>query len=116
MTSIFEDDTSAYDLMRDDLKAALTALDKPTAETLAKATYEVLRKHAKLQGQNPDIEVSIKRPGEPRHFANEQSWVVVWEAGPYEWAIPISMAIGTWTGKLAEPYYSFDLCFYPGED
>ena len=43
-------------------------------------------------------------------------WIVCWESGPFQWAIPASMEIGSATGKLVEPYYSFDLTFYPSED
>jgi hypothetical protein len=40
---------------------------------------------------------------------------VAWEAGPYDWAVTASMAITHATGKLVEPWYGFDLSFYPGE-
>lgn len=97
------------------LREAIGAIPKGqrSAEACARAVYEVLVAAA-LEGQKPAIEVSIKKPGEPRHFADATCWVVVWEAGPHEWAISASMAIGD-HGVLTEPYYSFDLCFYPGD-
>lgn len=76
----------------------------------AKAVYRECRLFALASGMNPDIEVSIKKPGEPRHHDNTGCWSVVFEAGPYEWAVEASMEGG---GKVyAEPYYSFDLNFY----
>jgi hypothetical protein len=36
---------------------------------------------------------------------------VAFEAGPYEWAIAASLSTDTKGKVLAEPYYSFDLCF-----
>lgn len=98
------------------IREANAALDKPTAETMAKATYKAIYDLSKEWGQNPDREVFIKAPGEKRHFDNTDCWVVAWESGPYDWAINASMVIGDVTGKLVEPFYSFDLCFYPSED
>ncbi|HEY1878445.1 MAG TPA: hypothetical protein VGG68_00785 [Caulobacteraceae bacterium] len=86
------------------------------AEEMAQAVYAVLVDLAVAEGQDHVIEVSIRKPGERRHFAGETSWCVIWEAGPHDWAIPISMAITHRTGKLAEPYYGFDLCFEPADD
>lgn len=89
---------------------------KHTAETMAKAVNRACIKMAKAEGQKSNLEVVIKRPGQPRHFGDTTCWCVAWEAGPYEWAISASMLIGNITGKVVEPYYSFDLCFYPTED
>jgi len=99
-----------------DLVQACTSLKKKTARTMANACYAALVKNCKLYGQDPAWEVAIKRPGEERHFDDTKCWCVVWEAGPFEWAVPASMALTYATGKLVEPYYSFDLCFYPSED
>ena len=88
---------------------------KRTAPTYAKALYDVLRALAKEQGQNPDIEVSIRAPGEPRHFGDTSCWNVCWEAGPYDWAIGASMELTHATRVVIEPYYGFDLCVYPSE-
>ena len=98
------------------LVAAIGALPVKNAETMAKAAHGVLRDAARLHGQDPDSEVAIRAPGEARHFDNTRCWTVVWEAGPYDWAIPASMGITVGAGKLCEPYYGFDLCFYPSED
>jgi hypothetical protein len=99
-----------------DLAVTLSKLPKKTAQTMANAAYAVLVKHCRLYDQDPAWEVAIKKPGQPRHIPDDKCWVVVWESGPHDWAIPASMAIVHATGKLCEPYYSFDLCFYPSED
>lgn len=116
MVSVFDADMAHDRAIYKSIVAACAALPVKTAETMAKATYEACRAAAKAIGQDPDIEVALRRPGEPRHFPGTQGWCVVWEAGPYEWAVPVSLMIGSATGKLCEPYYSFDLCFDPGED
>jgi hypothetical protein len=41
---------------------------------------------------------------------------VAYEAGDYQWAIGASFALCDALGKVVEPYYGFDLCFYPSED
>jgi hypothetical protein len=87
-----------------------------TTEQAAKAVYVELCKIASDEGCNPDIEVFIRAPGEPRHFADETCWCVAYEAGDYQWAIGASFALCDALGKIVEPYYSFDLCFYPSED
>ena len=115
MPSVF-DENNPVDIVVAALRRDLTALPVKNAETLAKAAYATLCKLSREMGQDPDHEVWIRKPGEPRHFPSENSWCVVWESGPYTWAVPASLVITRATGKLCEPYYSFDLCFYPGED
>jgi hypothetical protein len=86
-----------------------------TAEQAALACHAVLREAAKAAGMSPDIEVMLRKPGQPRHYDDTKCWCVAWEAGPHDWAVVASMAITGTTGKLVEPYYGFDLMFYPGE-
>jgi hypothetical protein len=74
-------------------------------------TYEICRKAAEDWGMKPDIEVAIRHPGEPRHHPDIDCWCVAFEAGPYEWAVAASLSTDTKGKVLAEPYYSFDLCF-----
>lgn len=85
-----------------------------TAAQAAKACHAVLREVAQAAGQSPDLETFIRKPGEERHYGDTRCWAVVWEAGPHDWAVTASMAI-THAHKLVEPYYGFDLMFYPGE-
>lgn len=80
-------------------------------EAAAKRTYEVCCKAAEAWGLNPSMEVGIRAPGEPRHHSDIGCWAVSFEAGPYEWAIAASLNLDTKGKVLAEPYYSFDLCF-----
>ena len=84
-------------------KVALAAATKTDAKGRAHAVLDVLRKFATDTGHNPDIEC----------FAREErgGWRVSYEAGPFEWAIVASDALYQ-VDVFAEPYYSFDLCFY----
>lgn len=85
-----------------------------TAEAAAKAIHAVLRDACREEGQNPDIEVMIRAPGEERFYEDTRCWCVAWEAGPYDWAIDASMALSRHT-NLVEPYMGFDLMLYPSE-
>lgn len=98
--------------------AAINQLPIKNAETMAKAAHAVVREMSAEEGQNPDIETFIKTPAESHQYlgGTPNVWIVCWESGPYQWAIGTSMAIGAGCGKLCEPYYSFDLTFYPAED
>lgn len=79
----------------------------------AKAVYDALKPLVIAAGQKPEIELSMRGPAD-HHYAGK-CWLVCWEAGPYEWGIPASFAALEASGKLCEPYYSFDLCFYDNE-
>ena len=94
------------------IKAVANAISNAkTCEAAALNTYEVCCKAAEAWGMKPDIEVAIRKPGEPRHFPDPSCWMVCFEAGPYEWAVSASLSTDTKGKVLAEPYYSFDLCF-----
>lgn len=93
-----------------------------SAERVAKAVYEVLVAYdaeTYIRGTDAERraaaerEVFIRAPGEPRHFRDLTCWVVAYECGPYQWAISASMSDAF--PALAEPYYNFDLTFYPAE-
>jgi hypothetical protein len=81
------------------------ALD--TAQTnreAANAIYRACVKHCKAIGNKPEIEVILKRKGKNHYY-------VGYESGPYEWAVTATLNS---MGRIyAEPYYSFDLNFYP---
>ena len=78
-----------------------------TQEAAATALYEALQKLAISVGQDAS-EVVLWSPKE-NSFCPGQ-WGVCWEAGPYDWAIGLSMQInGPW--GFTEPYYGFDLHF-----
>ena len=80
-------------------------------EAAAKATFDLCCKAAEAWGMNPSIECGIKKPGEPRHHSDESCWYVTFEAGPWGWGVTASLSVSTKSKVLAEPYYSFDLCF-----
>ena len=76
---------------------------------------------------DPDIEASLWNPEKARKQGFGNSWSVVWEAGPYEWAVNLSLGESAYASEnqsrgepevdlmarswLAEPYNSFILCF-----
>lgn len=121
MTSIFAQDRDSELARMDALKAAITkhfsAVDRfaADAEKYAKALYAAVRERAEAEGQNPDIECGIVAPGEEAYDGAGDRWLVMWEAGPESWGVNVSLSI-TMNIGLVEPYYSFDLTFYPGED
>jgi hypothetical protein len=83
--------------------------DVPARE-MANIIYNTCRTLALACGQNPMTEVFIRSPG--KDYNSPNAYVVSWEAGPHDWAVPVSMAFK----KLVEPHYGFDLSFYPSED
>lgn len=86
----------------------------PTAEAAARAVYAALCILSAKSGQNPNIEVWIESPAQSvaKGRPHGACWIVSWESGPYQWAIGASLG---GHNRLTEPYYSFDLTFYPGE-
>ena len=92
-------------------KVATVAQCRVTARGQATAVHGALRRAALAQGMNPEIEVFMREEGK----GDSRFFRVSWESGPYQWAIVASDALGQ-VGVFAEPYYSFDLCFYPSED
>lgn len=112
----------------------LTKYKRPS--TAAKKLYEWCRERAKEIGQNPDTEVALFDPERGESLGYGKCWRVSWEAGPYHWAIALSGGGTYLAGECgyrdahgnyippevlltesehwtAEPYYSFDLGFYP---
>lgn len=77
---------------------------KKSAKGQAAAAYAAICKFADAAGYNSQIECFMRKD-------SGNGWRVSFEAGPYQWAIPASDALAQ-VGILAEPYYSFDLCFY----
>lgn len=84
-----------------------------TCEAAAKAFYEALKPVVAAYGQDPEVECGIFDPDTASQREYGRTWVVWWEAGPYEWAIPASMEFmfNRQAGWFTEPHFSFDLCF-----
>lgn len=87
---------------------------KASTKARAEAAYAAIRELSQEWGQNPDIETLFRGPNENGPYPHGKCYVVGWESGPFEWAIAASEACAQ-AGVFVEPYYSFDLCFYPGE-
>ena len=62
-----------------------------TAKAAATAFHKALRKLAADSGHNPDIEVRLLSPHRAGMMGYGPFWTVVYEAGPYEWAVSASM-------------------------
>lgn len=101
------------ELFRQRLSEALApSLRGQGPEAVAKVVYEVVRKFAGDVGMKPDIECDYVEPGAQKHIPAQNGWTVVFEAGPYDWAIEASFLVISRTGVSCEPYYGFDLTFY----
>lgn len=119
-------------------KLDLTQFKRPA--DAAKALHKYLVEKATAGGQQ-ESEVVLLTPERSNTLGYGKAWRVMWEAGPFQWAVRVSLG-GTihdpddmralaaefgfefkpsdepeikldskrWT---AEPYYSFDLGFYP---
>ena len=90
-----------------------------TCANAAKAFHKAICKYARELGMNPDIEVALLNPEQSMRAGTGDNWRVIWECGPFEWAIFASEVIcnmrhNSKDGRdhwYTEPYYSFDLCF-----
>lgn len=110
------DELEEYRLLEPRLIAAIRG--KTKAKAIAEAMYQVLREFARdVLDHNPDIEVQMWTPAQIKERGGPHGpgcYVVNYEAGPYNWGIMFSMCDEL--KRLMEPYYSFDLCIYPGDD
>lgn len=94
------------------IKAVAKAISTAdNSEEAAREVYALCCDAAENWGMKPAIEVGLYAPGEPRHHSDTGCWSVSFEAGPYEWGVAASLNVDTKGKVLAEPYYSFDLCF-----
>lgn len=91
---------------------ALPADARTSPEALARCVDKACRDFARETGMNPDIECDFREPGAQRHIPAANGWTVVFEAGPYDWGVEVSMELISLTGITVEPYYGFDLTFY----
>lgn len=83
-----------------------------TPQTMAQGIYRICCAYCDANGMDPRIEVALRKPGQVRHHDHINCWSVAFEAGPHEWAVLAGLNTSN-DHVLAEPYYSFDLCFYP---
>lgn len=80
-----------------------------TKEAAAKGLAQALEKWAVSHGY-PEGTVVVWAPERTVKYSGFPTWCVVWEDGPYDWAVNMSMEIhGPW--GFCEPYYGFDLHF-----
>jgi hypothetical protein len=84
-----------------------------TASGAAKAFHRALCELSRELGQKPEIEILLCTPERSQELGTGRCWRVIWESGPFEWGVAMSInnlfRRGYW---YTEPYYSFDVCFY----
>lgn len=68
-------------------------------ERAAKITYTYCRGLAAHLGQDPDIEVQLLDPDESQQRSYGDGWTVVWEAGPWQWAVYLSSGESLFYGE-----------------
>lgn len=98
-------------LLQERIAAALLPLEgSRDAEAVARAVYDTVKKFAWEIGMD-EGETAFREPGEDRHFPGTRGWTVVFEAGPFDWAIETSFLVIERCRVSCEPYYGFDLTF-----
>ena len=74
--------------------------------------------------EEPQKQVVLFSPEESRQRGYGACWRVMWEEGPWEWAVYLTLGekvsgidVDLWEAPkfLAEPYHSFDIGFFPNE-
>lgn len=108
------------DTMHPFIRAAFADYDrsltgKDAASDITNRMYDMLRQMAMANGMDPIYEVHAWHPTRGEAMGRGKCWGVSWEAGPYSWALGASFVIMDLTGRLVEPHYAFDLCFYEVE-
>lgn len=86
------------------------------AEDMSSATRDALVQAASLGGMDPDLEVILCGPGDPRSYARSTSYWVAWEAGPDRWADSAAPEIYAATGKTVTAIKGVSLEFDPLQD
>jgi hypothetical protein len=98
-------------LLRSLIAKRLPSIPQRDPEAAARAVYDACLEYARGVGML-DSEVALRAPGDERHYpGSTDGWTVVFEAGPYDWAIEASFFAIERLRVSAEPYYGFDLTF-----
>lgn len=115
ISEFFDEDKFLGEMIANKLREALSG--KKEAKEVAEAIYSVLRDVCSTTGQNPDIETFMRTPAQSLASGHPHGdcYVISWEAGPYQWVHHAWPVVMDYTGRLCEPYYSFDLCIYENE-
>lgn len=102
-----------YAYLKELVAKRLPGLDLADPEATAKAVHAACIEYCNAIGMNPEIETALKAPGEQMHIPTQQGWTVVFEAGPHDWGVNLSFFLLERGPARCEPYYGFDLTFYP---
>lgn len=102
-------------------------------EEAARKLYRWICRVAEDEGLDPEVEVMLQDPVTCEEYIDASGWRVCWESGPEKWAVALSQGkslywIETenemWEPEVllngehywVEPYYGFDLVFYPPDE
>ena len=124
------DDVDVDDVEVPDYPDPVDVSDYKSASGAAKKTHDALQDHADAMGFDPD-NVVLYRPEDD--YQGSGTWAVVWEGGPYEWAVALTggtsltgfagprmnydgtpevQGLTSGDGFGVECHFSFDLLFY----
>ena len=93
--------------------ASICSLKTPRAA--ATRLHRALLKDAEAMGwAYPEEEIFLMDPDKSASVGCGREWRVMWESGPSEWAVVLSLnpQSNHW---FTEPYYSFDVGFVTGD-
>lgn len=87
-----------------------------TREEVARGIFDGIKR---IVGADECTEMFLMDPDRSEECGYGRTWRVMWEGGPYEWGIKLSLEdtlFGTRflmpSGFYLEPYYSFDVGVY----
>lgn len=90
-----------------------TLTGRHAADHCTQRLFDALCKTASQQDQFSYIEVHAWT--QHQDTGRGKCYGASWEAGPYQWVHAVWPIVMDMTGRLCEPYHSFDLCFYADE-
>lgn len=87
--------------------------NRKTAKGAASSLRRVLARAATRMGTNVEQEFApLRTPDEQARYTS-RTWAVMWESGPHDWGTIASFLLSGSEHFIAEPYYSFDVHFWP---
>jgi len=97
-----------------EIKKIWKVREKRTPKGAAAELRRILLAHAHRTGcSRPESEVSdLRNPKEQARYTM-RAWAAMWESGPYDWGSIVSFLLAGAKYWIAEPYYSFDVHFFP---
>jgi len=110
--SIHDSDENLVTRLCEALYAVIKLCEQQSAQEAAKAAQKVLRVFCREQGEDPNWEVGLHKPG---HFGAGSGWDASWECGPQHWGVAAAMMLTVRCHRLVETHYGFDLMLFDEE-